>query len=124
MTPTVRIYMRFASFELLFWGVQFVILMLWLLVFPTLPVAFQLMSSIARDSDSDSHHGSTSIFPSHIEEMVAMLLVFLFRVRADRRPLQICCPFIGHQTFLLRSIFTTSYRACFWGSMYLQCLEP
>eukprot|EP00913_Durusdinium_trenchii_P015832 g14878.t1 len=47
MTPTVRIYMRFASFELLFWGVQFVILMLWLLVFPTLPVAFQLMSSIA-----------------------------------------------------------------------------
>ncbi|CAK9011922.1 unnamed protein product [Durusdinium trenchii] len=47
LTADLRAFVRFAYMELLFWALQFAVLLVWLLIFPILSVPFQLLSSVA-----------------------------------------------------------------------------
>ncbi|CAK9011928.1 Uncharacterized protein SCF082_LOCUS11307 [Durusdinium trenchii] len=47
MTSSMRGFIWFANIEVVLWGVQFIVLTAWLLIFPSLAVSLQLMSSFA-----------------------------------------------------------------------------
>lgn len=87
LTADLRAFVRFAYMELLFWALQFAVLLVWLLIFPILSVPFQLLSSVVWGR---AHREIGGFGLQHLGRITYWSPSFGFRLSYTPRPSREC----------------------------------